>query len=156
MHRFGCSLWHRHSPHLRKVCPGAIGEEHCTPAHSGTDTPGYPKCFPYSSLLALPAATLTPHCNLSVRPAQSQPTAAVCVSQVHIHFCQLHREFVKCFCTFMTCWMARSPSQIGIADPDTPTQPFSHFSSLSPSASPPSERTSTSIIPPTRVNDSLF
>lgn len=74
--RLGCRLWHRHSPHIRKVRSITTKEKHSTPAHSGTDTPGYLKYLPYSSLSAPPAATSTPRCNLSVRPAQSQPTAA--------------------------------------------------------------------------------
>ena len=53
-------------------------------AHSGIDTLGYRKYFLYWSLSALLAAILTPHCNLSVHPAQSQLIAAVRTIEFHI------------------------------------------------------------------------
>lgn len=73
----GCCLWYRHPPHIRKVRSiTSPKNKHSIQAHNGTDTPGYRKCLPYSSSSAPPGTTLTPHCNLSVRRAQSQPTAA--------------------------------------------------------------------------------
>ena len=152
MHRSGCGLWHSYSPHIRKVRPAQMKIKHSTQAHSGIDTPGYRKSFLYWSLSALLAAILTPHCNLSVRPAQSQLIAAVSIFEFHIfQFSSLSSGIY----TSYTCCKARYSSQINNTDLESIIKPFLHFNFLSPSAFPPLGPIFTFIIPPTRVNVSL-
>lgn len=148
---FGIAILHTFersapAPLVRSIAPQLTAEQIRLDTASIFPTRPYRLCRPQLQyLIAI--------CR-SVRHNHSQPLLYVFPKSIYT-FANSIMNLSKCFCTFMTCCMARSPSQIGIADPDTQTQPFSHFSSLSPSASPPSERTSTSIIPPTRVNDSL-
>lgn len=77
MYWSGRRLRYCHSSHIRKVRSITTGKGiPALKAHSRTDTPGYRKYSPYSSLSAPLAATSILHCNLSVRRAQSQPIDA--------------------------------------------------------------------------------
>lgn len=127
-------------------------------AHSGTGMPGYRKYFRYSSLSALLAAISTPHCNLSVRLAPSQPIAAVRISKSIFLFriVSCVSKYILSRLTLQRCYKARHLSQTGNTDLGPVIQPFSPSNFLLPSASPPSGPTSTFIIPRTRVNVSLF